>query len=427
MSSENFFTQKSVSNFFTPNDLTSMKIEADRMRKIILDKKQEIQILEVEAAKLDELKILMRDVLTEIQNKDKIMFFPEYKDLDEIPLLEPQMYLKALKSSVSALLEKHDVLSQRFGVALKNQTFLQNQDIANAQRVLDEEKSRLQLAQDEFNHQKRITDMVLDQKTILQRTIRLTQESVDRHKEASDDVIQKCETRIQQRMDRISKIQEKNTQIEQEHIQKIKEIEQKKKEEEESYTQHEELLSQKKKIQEELKKLAYDQSCLISDLDKAKQELVDIQSKSNSYLSNLKTHQLLEAERENERLRNLLKNEKRRADANLQAQVNRTKQLEDMLEKIAGETRDLNDQITEAESKMQAIAMRIPDFRQLEQALDNVIKSTQKDKAEALKTQYMLDEIRDKNRLIEQQEYNESKQRTEQLLQKLNDPSKYDD
>ena len=404
-----------------------MRIEADRLRRVILDKKREIQILEVEAAKLDELKILMRDVLTEIQNQGEIVFFPDYKDLEEIPLFEPETYLQAIKSSVSTVLDKHSVLSQRFETALKNQTYLQKQDISNAQMVLDEENNRLERAKEEFNHQKRLVDMVVDQKTILQRTIRLTQESVDRHKETNEDVIQKCESKIKQRMNRISKIQEKNTQLEQEQIKKIKEIEQKTKDEEESYNRHEELLSQKKKIQEELRKLAYDQSCLIANLDKAKQELVMIQNKSDSYHSNLKTHQLLDAERENERLRNLLNNEKKRAEANLQAQINRTKQLEDYLEKISGETRDLNDQITEAESKLQALAMRIPDFHQLQQAIDNVIKSTQKDKAEALKTQYMLDEIRDKNRLIEQQEYNESKQRTEQLLQKLNESNKYYD
>ena len=418
--------QRSLPRIPTSDDLTNLKIEADRMRRIILDKKQQIQILELEAAKFDELKILMRDVLADLQSKGEIQFFQEYQNPEDIPLMDPQKYLKAIRSSISALLDKHMILSQRYEVALKNQCFLQQQDIANAQRVLDEEKAKLQFAQEQFDHQKKLVDIVSDQKMLLQRTIALTQESVERHRQQNEETIQDFKEKIEQKASRISKMKERNVKIEQEHEENIREIEQQTKEEEQNLSAHEELLSQKANILEELRKLAYDQSCLISDLDKAKAELSLVQSKNDSYLSNLKTHQLLAAERENERLRSLLKTEKKRSESSLESQIKKTKQLEEYLERITQETKDINEQISDTESKLQALAMRIPDFHQIEQVLDQVSKTAQKDKSEILKTQYMLDEIRDRNRLIEQQECYESKLRTEQLLQKLADP-RYDE
>ena len=422
-----------MSNLSTPEpanqiteDLTQLKIETDRVKRAVHEKKQQIHFLELEASKLDELKILIRDAMIIMSQKEGIQFFEDVKNPENMPFLNPAEYVDAMKKAISKVVEKHSLLSKKFEQTLKNEKTKQEREVESAEKLLQQEKDKLDLVKEERDHKMRLVEMLKGQKVMLQRTIMMYQDAVERHRMQHNETEQSCEEKIKKHTDVLNKLKEKTSQIDVEHEKNLKAIEIKKKAAEEMLQNHETLVAQKENIKQELKKLAHDENCLMSDLDKAKEKLEIIKETNDSYLANLKTHELLNAERENERLRNLLKNEKKRSSANLEAQIQRTKQLEASLEKIVIQTRDINQQISDSEQRMQTISMRIPDFNQLEQALDKVIQNAQKSKAEALQTQYMLDEIRDKNRLIEQQEYNESKARTELLLQKLAEP-KIDD
>jgi hypothetical protein len=59
--------------------------------------------------------------------------------------------------------------------------------------------------------------------------------------------------------------------------------------------------------------------------------------------------------------------------------------------------------------------MRIPDFNQLRQALERVSVQNRRYQEGVLQTRYLLDEIRDRNRMLDQIEIEESKKRMAQL------------
>ena len=81
------------------------------------------------------------------------------------------------------------------------------------------------------------------------------------------------------------------------------------------------------------------------------------------------------------------------------------------IEKIS----NLNDQISQTDQKLQDQMMRIPDFPQLHQALDRTLAQTKKYQEELMQKKYLLDEIGDRNRLLDQMEIQESKNRMSQL------------
>jgi hypothetical protein len=92
-------------------------------------------------------------------------------------------------------------------------------------------------------------------------------------------------------------------------------------------------------------------------------------------------------------------------------------------EKIA----TLNHQISQTEQKLQTQTMRVPDFNQLRQALERVSVQNRRYQEGVLQTRYLLDEIRDRNRMLDQIEIEESKKRMAQLkavmpLESENDP-----
>lgn len=407
----------------TPNqdDILTLKSEGDRMRRIVMDKKQQITNLEKEASKLDELQILMRDMIYNFRRQKKINFF----DIDpeaEIPLRTPKEYVGIIKERISALLTTHMKYSQKFEIELKRQKFEQDQKIQGALNLLELEKKALADALRENRHQLKMVKMVIGQKTILHRTVIMQQDAVDRHQTIREENQQAYDQKLQQKFQNFADLKAQHEKNVKENTIKVKKMIEKNKELEKKKEYHQQLLEQKEKIQQEFQKISFDQSCLMADLDRAKEQLDLIHRKNDSYMANLKTHELLDAERENDRLRHLLKNEKKRSQSALEVQIAKTKQLEDNLQRIIEETSNINFQIADNEQKLQALTMRIPDFNQLQQALDRVISNARKNKEDVLQTQYMLDEIRDKNRLLEQQEYNESKIRTEQLKQKIGDP-----
>ncbi|EAY19887.1 hypothetical protein TVAG_129950 [Trichomonas vaginalis G3] len=405
----------------TQEDLMNTKAEVDKLRRLLMDKKQQITNLEKEASKLDELQILMRDMIYNFRRQKKIQFF----DIDpeqDIPLRSPNQYIKIIKDKISALLATHMRLSSKFEVELKKQQFEQEQKIKGAQQLLENEKKALADALADNKHQKRMIRMVVGQKLVLQRTIIMAQDAVDRHQQIREENQQTYEQKLQNKLQSIQTMKEKFHKETQENTMKLKKMRQKNQEMIQKKEYHQQLIDQKEKLQAEFQKISYDQSCLMADLDRAKEELDLIHRKNDSYMANLKTHELLDAERENDRLRHLLKNEKKRSQSALDIQLSKTKQLEDHLQRIIEETTNINATIADNEAKLQALTMRIPDFNQLQQALDRVISNARKNKEDVLQTQYMLDEIRDKNRLLEQQEYNESKIRTEQLKQRIGDP-----
>ena len=150
----------------------------------------------------------------------------------------------------------------------------------------------------------------------------------------------------------------------------------------------------------------------MAELDNSKEELSNLARLVGSYRDNLRTQELLGEEIENRRQRSIFNIEREEAQKKQVNEEKKTKDLELKLRSLTTRVNELNFQISQTEQKLQSQMMRIPDFSQLHQILDISMKNSQKFKDMVNQRKYLLDEIREKNRMIEQMEFQESKTRT---------------
>jgi chromosome segregation ATPase len=168
-------------------------------------------------------------------------------------------------------------------------------------------------------------------------------------------------------------------------------------------------------LDREYKREAHAHNCSLSALDQAKLELVRLMRTIDSYHDNLKTQELLDAEHENRKLHAVIHNEKESLSKAKAKVANKGKESEAQIAVLAEKVATLNQQIMHTEQKLQTQMMRIPDFAQLRQALDRLLAQSRKQRDEVLQRMYLLEEIRDKNRVIDMVEIQESHDRQAQL------------
>jgi hypothetical protein len=111
----------------------------------------------------------------------------------------------------------------------------------------------------------------------------------------------------------------------------------------------------------------------------------------------------------------VINNEKTSLSKRKAVVANKGKEVEDAIAILSERIANLNQQIMQTEQKLQTQMMKIPDFAQLRQALDRSLAQSKKYREEILQRKYLLDEIREKNRILDQKEIQESKDRMVQL------------
>jgi hypothetical protein len=181
--------------------------------------------------------------------------------------------------------------------------------------------------------------------------------------------------------------------------------------------QHAELLQTIEELTKTLKRESHAHNCSLSALDNAKLELKHLMLIIDSYHDNLKTQELLDAEHENRKLDAVINNEKASLSRAKAVVASKGKESEAQIAVLAERIASLNQQIIQTEQKLQTQMMRIPDFAQLRQALDRLLAQYKKQRDEVLQRMYQLDEIRDKNRMMDMLEIQESHNRQAQLRQ----------
>jgi hypothetical protein len=178
---------------------------------------------------------------------------------------------------------------------------------------------------------------------------------------------------------------------------------------------HAELLEVAESLGVTLKRESHAHNCSLSALDNARLELAHLMRTIESYHDNLKTQELLDAEHENRKLHAVINNEQESLSKARDAVMAKARETEGQITGLTERIGHLNQQVIQTEQKLQTQAMKIPDFGQLRFALDRLLAQSKKRREEMQVEMYHLEEIRDKCRLADMMEIQESLERQAQL------------
>ncbi|KAK8876285.1 hypothetical protein M9Y10_006480 [Tritrichomonas musculus] len=408
------------SGFNTPSkeSLNSSKGDYDYYRRQLMEKKTQVTALEKRLPKLDEFKSRLTQLIQDFQQAGQINFIEDDTESHEKlshPFDTTQEGVQIIRNGIMQLISYHERLAARFEIELSKNLFTFQQTLDEKKKMLAKEEELLEIAQNEASHNKNIIQMAINEKDVLKQTILMLRSTLERHMNsdsAQRGMVHSRYERVQMELNKVQKLVQDEEEM-------SSELQSRKKErlttEEKHAIMHQEILLTVEKLRADYKKESYANNLTRAALDRAKDELLQLSRAVESYHDNLKTQELLDAEVENRRLRAVLNNEKIEHEEKLARHTSKTKELSDVVESLTKRIDQLNIQISSTEQRLQTQMMRIPDFKQLGQVLDRSIEQSRKYKEFVMKRKYLLDEIRDKNRLLEQQEIQESKNRMAQL------------
>lgn len=408
------------SAFTTPSkdQNSSSKADNDYYRRQLMEKKTLINTLEKKLPKLDEFKSRLTQLIQDFQQTGQLVFIEDDTETQEKlnhPFETTDEGIKIIRNGIMQLISYHQRLASRFEIELSRNLFPFQQTLDEKKKILAKEEELLENAQNEASHNQNIIQMCINEKDTLKQTILLLRDTLERH--INSDSTQMGI--VHSKYDKIhSELQKVQKMIQDENEMSV-EIQNRKKERqttiEKHVEMHQEILQTVERLRAEYKRESHAHNLTRAALDRAKDELLQLSRAVESYHDNLKTQELLDAEVENKRLRAVINNEKIEHEEKLAKFTSKTKELTDIVEDLTKRIDQLNIQISSTEQRLQTQMMRIPDFKQLGQVLDRSIEQSRKYKEFVMKRKYLLDEIRDKNRLLEQQEIQESKNRMAQL------------
>ena len=390
------------------------RAESDKLRREIMEKKAQIDLLEREASHVSEIKSFLIGIIEDFQATGKFHFYnPETEDLEDL-LKNPKNGIDILRKGINGLIDKHQNLCRRFESQMQNNLATIQCDLNDAKRANAKEAELLELARQDQIHKQDIIKYLEGEKSVLQRTILMRTAALDRREVNGLASIQALSSQFEKTQQTLNEtrnvLQEKR---------KVGEILTRKQQErldtEEEQRQNHAILVQKvEKLRKEFKDEAFEHNKSQSNLDHAKAELEHLTAMVGSYRDNLKTQELLGEEAENRRQHSNFKIERAEAERKQKKEEKKTAELEKKVAVLASSIAKLNEQIAITEQKLQMQMIKIPDFQQLHQALDRSLAMSKKFRDQVMDTKYMLDEIREKNRALEQMEIHESKVRTAQ-------------
>lgn len=405
-------------NSITPSKDPSSSSKAadnDYYRRQLMEKKTLLNNLEKIVPKLDEFKSRMTQLIQDFQQTGQITFLEDEEKLQNNPFESTDEGVRMIRNGIMQLISYHQRLASRFEIELSRNLFSFQQELDEKKKILQKEEELLSAAENENEHNQSIIQMAVIEKDALKQTILMLRDTLQRHVHSDSTQIGIAHTKFERVHNELEKVQRM---IDNENEASI-EIQSRKKERqttiEKHISMHQEISQTVEKLRAEYKRESHSHNLTRAALDRAKEELLQLSRAVESYHDNLKTQELLDAEVENRRLRAVINNEKIEHEEKLAKFTSKTKELEEIVDDLTKRINQLNIQISSTEQKLQTQMMRIPDFKQLGQVLDRSIEQSRKYKEFVMKRKYLLDEIRDKNRLLEQQEIQESKNRMAQL------------
>ncbi|OHT11276.1 hypothetical protein TRFO_19378 [Tritrichomonas foetus] len=403
-----------ISQHVSKESLDAAKAENDYYRRQLMDKKAQITALEKKAPKLEEFRKLFIHLVQDFQQTGQITFFDNPEKLEN-PFDSTHEGIKVVRSGINQFISYHERLAARFELELSRNLFSLNQKLEEKKKILEQEEELLATANFETEHNENVIDLIVNEKDVLKKTIIMLRETLERHINSDTNQIGMINSKYQKVQNELTRIQNQ-VKAEDDAANDIanRQNERKSAEARQAAT-HQEILSTVEQLRADYKNESHSHNLTRAALDKAKEELTQLTRAVESYHDNLKTQELLGAEIENKRLRAVINIERIEFDEKLAKHTAKTNELSEIVDQLSNRIDQLNSQISATEQKLQTQMMRIPDFDQLSQVLDRSLAQSRKHKEFILKRKYLLDEIRDKNRLLEQMEIQESKNRMAQL------------
>lgn len=390
-------------------DVASLKVESDNLRRILMDKKSKINSLESQIQYIEQSKKLIIRLIQDFQMSKQISFVDE--DKIENPFSNLKEGTDIIRNGIKNYISRHEKICSKFEIEFQKNIFSLQQHLQNQQNQLQKELDKIQEYDHERLHKLHLIELAKNQKSILCQTIMMRRAALSRAIESDQALQAKIDNQMLTSQKELEKAQEQV----QEQQELSKTLHQQFSEQQLSTRQtiqhHDEIAAQVDSLKRQYKKESHAHNCTLAKLDQKKEELEQLYLTVESYHDNLKSQELILAEDENKRLRSVISVEKNEAQAKLEKEEKKTKELEINIKNLQKVIVDLNSQIILTEQKLQTQMMKIPDFAQLHQALDRNMAQTKKYKEEVLQRKYILDEIRDRNRYLEQQEIQDSKQR----------------
>ncbi|KAK8885767.1 hypothetical protein M9Y10_041221 [Tritrichomonas musculus] len=403
---------KSLSQLVGKDDQAA-KAENDALRKKLMEKKNQIASLEQQTVRFEEFKILLTRLIQDFQENNEIQFV-EPNCLSN-PLDNVEDSVQVVRNGVIKLIKRHENLASRFELEFSRNIFQLQQQLREKDQELMNATAKLEAARTSLSHQERIVNFLKHKKqalckTLLMRRAALSRSQSKSEKEAADNQIKldKCNENLQN----AKEVVKNKEQV----AQKLATLTAEKQQNEQMQLKtHDELLKTVENLRKSFQKESFLHNRDLSALDVAKSELKALQLKIDSYFSNLKTRELLDAENENKKLQTVIRNERESLSRQKAIVDSKGADIQSTISEYINKISLLNEQINQTEQKLQTQMMKIPDFPQLHQALDRALAQSKKYQEEVLQRKYLLDEIGDRNRLLDQMEIQASKDRMAQL------------
>jgi hypothetical protein len=389
------------------------KAESDALRRQLMDKKAQISLLEQHGLKYDEMSLYLTHLIQDFQGSGDLMFV-EPEKLQQ-PFTNPLLAVEIIRRGVNRLIEKHERLAARFELEFARNMFTLTQELHEVDTELAREVGLRNQAEHNRKHAQDIVSCLAQEKQILMQMVTLRRAQVGRHIEADRE----AEAQAHRNLEALNKEYEDLLQYSHDLDVNAETLTTsqlaKKTQEQRQLDQHKELLKLSEDLELSLKRESHAHNCSLSALFNAKNELKHLMLVIESYHDNLKTQELLDAEHENKKLHAVINNERASLSRSKAIVANKGRESEEAISILTEKIASLNQQIMQTEQKLQTQMMKIPDFAQLRQALDRSLAQSKKYREEILQRKYLLDEIREKNRILDQMEIQESKDRMQQL------------
>ena len=395
-------------------DTAESEAEKASLKKLLLDKKQELSYLEAQASKVNEVRILLQHLMQDFQETRQLTFVQNVNELEN-PKVDIQDCVALVRGGIDNLINYHEKLAARYELELSKNMFELGQQLERKQEELAKERELLRDEERRTVHKRNLIKAVDSDKFAIIKTIRMRRAALERHMEASAARQSKFEHSIAEAEDEYRNAVHTMELADNDEKLTIRKQDDRNTKEQTQMRTHNEIVDTVTRLRKDLNREAYLHNETAAALDRAKRELTQLCRVIDSYHDNLKSQILLDAEEENRRLRAVLSIENHDFNERLEKHRKTGSDLFQDIKGIKARIDRINQDIASTEQKIQAQMMRIPDFPQLHAALDRVMEQSRKYKEFVAKRKYLLDEVRERNRLLDEAEIQDSKDRMRQL------------
>jgi hypothetical protein len=390
-----------------------LKAESDLLRRQLMDKKAQIQILEQQSNCYDEVRSSLFRLIQDFQSGTPMTFVnPEQL---ECPFHELVSAIPLLRSGIERFISRHQCLATRFELEFRRNLIHMEAALKDSECQLVRERSLLKHTRYDKECAKQTVHFLSQAKAALMRTVLMRAAHRERCLQRNRELISESDETLRSAVQKLEECQTVSEALDGNLSAMNAEIQTQRVQSERQGQQHAELVGIAEELWRTLRRESHSHNCSLSALDDARQRLKQLMRMIESYRDNLKTQELLDAEHENRKLHAVINNEKDSLSRAKEAVVNKGKECEEQIGQLSERLEGLRMEIMKAEQKLQTQMVRIPDFAQLRQTLDRLLAKSRKHRDEILQRMYLLEEIRDRNHIADMLEIQESLDRQAQL------------